>query len=96
MHDPSTLAFEVKRPWPERSHYGRAHDAMRPPVSKGDTLLLREWDPARGLTEGARYTGRRCVKRVTYVLHGGAPGMALPAGVVVMGLAPAHEVADGE
>jgi hypothetical protein len=30
--------------------------------SVGDTLLLREWDPA---TE--RYTGRRCRRLVTYI-----------------------------
>jgi hypothetical protein len=48
---------------------------------KGDVLHLREWDP-----QAQAYTGRECLKEVTYLLEQGAPGLAL--GYVGLGLGP--------
>jgi len=47
----------------------------------GDILLLEEYVP-----KGERYTGSFAVRRVTYILHGPAFGIA--AGYVVMGIEP--------
>jgi hypothetical protein len=44
----------------------------------GDVLCLREWDP-----EAKKYTGRECVRVVTYVLR---EAFGIPVGFVVMGL----------
>lgn len=49
---------------------------------RGDTLLLREWDPDANYGSG-RYTGREGLKVVTYVLGGFA---GIEDGYVVMGL----------
>lgn len=62
----------------EKKHEIR--DADRP-FAVGDTLLLREYDPA---TE--RYTGNVAEYRVTYVTPGGEWG--IPPGKVVMSVAP--------
>lgn len=43
----------------------------------GDTLVLKEWDPATG-----KYTGRTCKALVTYLLPGGQFG--IEAGYVCM------------
>lgn len=47
----------------------------------GDVLALNEWEPDR-----QRYTGRVLLRRVTYILPGGAFGVE--PGYVVMGLGP--------
>lgn len=46
---------------------------------KGDTLILKEWNPK---TE--QYTGREMARKVTYILKGGAFG--LEKGFVVMAI----------
>lgn len=46
----------------------------------GDTLLLREYNPA--LKADARYTGRKCAVRVRYIYDG---NIGLLNGYVVMG-----------
>lgn len=60
----------------------------------GDTLLLQEWgtvpyllhaDHLTGVAERDDYTGRICIRRVTYVLRGRQFG--IENGYVVMGLA---------
>jgi hypothetical protein len=51
----------------------------------GDTLRLRRFNPATG-----EYTGEECMRRVTYVLHGGCFGLA--EGYVVLGFDVATEV----
>lgn len=45
----------------------------------GDHLELMEWEP-----DTKRYTGRRCIGVVAYILHGGQFG--LPEGLCVMEL----------
>jgi len=60
--------------------------------SKGDLLHLREWNAA--LTRG--YTGRSCIRTVSYVLLGGAFG--IETGFVVLGLdqpSPPEHQAEG-
>lgn len=42
----------------------------------GDVLVLKEWDPGRGLTQAYNYTGREQRVRVTYLMRGGAFGVA--------------------
>jgi hypothetical protein len=61
----------------------------------GDELVLREWDPhvvsvdlASQVETFGRYTGRRCHRRVGYVLHGGRFGIT--DGYVVLGLEPSR------
>lgn len=46
---------------------------------KGDTLYIREWDPAMG----GRYTGNDEFRRVKYILTGGQFG--IEPGYVVLG-----------
>jgi len=55
----------------------RSDDQVRQ-FAVGDALRLREWDPVV-----EKYTGRECVRSVTYVLRG---AFGIPAGFVVMGL----------
>lgn len=45
----------------------------------GDILYLSEYDP-----ETKEYTGRDCIRRVNYILHGGRFG--LPKDYVIMGI----------
>lgn len=45
----------------------------------GDHLLLQEFDPYEDV-----YTGKRLVRKITYILPGGAWG--IEAGYVVLGL----------
>ena len=45
----------------------------------GDRLELREWDPTT-----REYTGRRCLRLVTYVLRG--PDVGVPVGFAVLSL----------
>lgn len=47
----------------------------------GDHLHLREYDPSVG-----EYTGRECLREVTYLLPEGSPGLA--PGFVGLGLGP--------
>lgn len=53
----------------------------------GDTLLLREWDPAwrTHLDMSIGYTGRECSRVVTYTIR---EGFGIPEGYCIMGLAP--------
>lgn len=48
---------------------------------EGDQLLLREWDP-----RSEDYTGRECVRWITYIFHGGV--IALEADEVAMSISP--------
>lgn len=50
------------------------------PFRVGDQLDLREWCPER-----EKYSGRRLLRRVTYILRGGAMGVG--EGYCVLGLA---------
>lgn len=47
---------------------------------KGDTLILKEWNP-----ETQQYTGREMARNVTYILEGGSFG--LEKGFVIMAIA---------
>ena len=49
------------------------------PFKKGDTLILKEWNPETG-----QYTGKLMAKVVSYVLEGGKFGVE--KGFVVMAL----------
>lgn len=53
------------------------------PFRVGDLLFLREYDGGRyGATHG--YTGRECIRRVTYIARGGV----IPEGFCVMSVEP--------
>lgn len=52
------------------------------PFAVGDTLILREWNPA-ALPEGS-YTGRVTEKVVIYIMHG--PAFGIEAGHCVMAI----------
>lgn len=60
----------------------------------GDVLVLREWMPDVHGTDGGRYTGSECRRRVTYVLEGlGNAGVIPPLkglsrGYVILALEP--------
>lgn len=61
----------------------------------GDELVLHEWDPHSVTVDldtqverTGRYTGRKCRRRVGYVLPGGQHGIA--EGYVVLGLEPSR------
>ncbi len=85
--------------WPEpfesasvgiKTHETRRQDRAVP-YRVGDTLVLREFEPALGPdpdfdggSVAGEYTGRELVRRVTYITHGGKFG--LPAGLVVMSI----------
>lgn len=61
-------------------------------IEPGDWLLLHEWDPTDSGTprvyEPRGYTGRKLIRRVTYVLRGrDAMDVGLHAGFCVLGLA---------
>lgn len=50
----------------------------------GDILELVEYDP--GISRTGRYTGRKIIRRVNYILEGGDFGLA--EGFIVMGIEP--------
>jgi hypothetical protein len=50
----------------------------------GDTLVLKEWDPAGDPELGGAFTGRKCRVRVTYISRG--PMWGIPDGYVVMSI----------
>jgi hypothetical protein len=61
-------------------------------IQPGDWLLLHEWDPTDCGTpkvyEPVGYTGRKLIRRVTYVLRGrDAMDVGLHSGFCVLGLA---------
>lgn len=49
------------------------------PFKVGETLLLQEWDNVNNC-----YTGKECLREITYILYGGQFGVQ--DGFVVMGL----------
>lgn len=65
----------------EKRHEIRKADR---PFAVGDTLRLREWDPAT-----KTYSGHTMLRTVTYLTRGGEWG--LPADLCVMSLGPASE-----
>jgi hypothetical protein len=60
-------------------------DDREPRYAVGDTLVLREWDPMVDRDEFmGDFTGRECLRRVTYV----ARGRFIPEGFCVMSIVP--------
>lgn len=75
--------------WPEpfealrtgvKTHEFRRDDRF-PPYDVGDSLIVQEWDPTRGV-----YTGRELAVRVTYISRG--PDWGVPEGFCVMSVKP--------
>lgn len=64
--------FEIRREDKEGFHF-----------EKGDMLILEEFVPGQGSSSKGRYTGRKLLRRVEYVLR---DSPSLPHGVVVLGL----------
>lgn len=90
---PKAITHDLKT-WPQ--FYAAVADGSKPFEARendrqfnvGDTLNLREWDPAT-----REYTGRSTQRRVSYVLQGGAFG--IERGHCIMGLAAlTHRDAD--
>lgn len=71
---------------------------MARPYAAGDTLLLREYDPARPQHYAEdRYTGRSLIVRVTYVSAGGTlTSFGLPDELCVMSIVVAGRLIGGD
>lgn len=87
------MAVHELKTWPEPFAAVRSgdkrHEVRRDDrgFAVGDTLRLREWDPAAAsfdLGTRGRYTGRVERVRVTYLTRG--PEWGVPAGMVVMSI----------
>lgn len=78
------MTHELKT-WPEFYHailQGRKTFEVRKAdrdFAVGDQLLLREWDQIAG-----RYTGRKAMWKITYIMHGGDFG--IQPGYCVLGI----------
>lgn len=78
--------FQAVLDWTKRFEWRKADRDYQ----VGDTLKLREWDPAwrTHLDMSIGYTGRECTRTVTYIIR---EGFGIPEGYCIMGLSAPHQ-----